>query len=620
MLARMGQPREALTAFAAAVRLDPDGAVSRRELGSLARRLGVGAAVGVWLEGSAARARAPGPLWVEAAALAFEDSDLPLADARLQRALAADPDAGDAHALRAAVLTAAGRPGDARPHATRAVELLAGHPEALRVLAEVASREGRVDAARAHLDAAMAAAPGDPRVAWERMVAVRPVMPSSGAADAAWHRYCGDLNALGEAADQGLAASPERWVEAVRTAFPLHYLGGDQVAEQAALGGLVSRSVAAAFPTTATLPARPKRARLRVGFASASFRRHTVTKLFGGWMRHLDRERFEVVGYDLGQHPDAETSDLAAACDRFVRPPGGLRGALDVIRADAPDALIFPEVGMDARILQVASARLAPVQAVAWGHPVTSGLPSIDLFLSSAAMAVSPDRPWTTEERVDLPGIGITYPRPERPSGADRAALGLPADRPLALCVQSLFKYRPFTDDLHARICAARPEALLVFLADRREPVTATFLRRLTAAFAREGLDIADHVRVLPRLDEADWLRLLAVGDLFLDSPGWSGGNTTLEALALDLPCLAFPGETMRGRHTLGMLSELGVDALVAHDADDWVDRAVALLGDPGALARLRAEIRERSGALFDDLRSVRALEALLHQRIPAAG
>ena len=619
-LLRSGRGRDALTALVTAVRLDPDASHPRRLLGPLSRRLGAGSAVGALLEVAADQARQPGPLWVEAASLAWEDGDLAQADARLARALAVDPDAGDAHALRAAVLTAAGRPGDAREHALRARELLSDHPAALRVLAEVAAREGRVGDARAHLDAAAQQAPRDPRLDWGRLVAVPPVMPSAEAADGAWRQYRSELSALTRAAATGLDAAPGRWVDAVRTAFPLHYLGGDQIDEQAALGDLVTRAMRAASPDAATLPDRPRRERLRVGFASSSFRRHTVTKLFGGWMRHLDRERFEVVGYDLGLHPDAETSALSSVCDRFVRPPGGLRGALAAIRADAPDALLFPEVGMDARVMQVAAVRLAPVQAVAWGHPVTTGLPSIDLFLSSEAMRVEPERRWTTEERVDLPGLGVSYPRPARPDRADRGALGLPADRPLVLCVQSLFKYRPFTDDLHARIAAARPEALLVFLSDRRGPVTETFRDRLSIAFARRGLELDQHVRILPRLAEDDWMRLLAVGDLFLDSPGWSGGNTTLEALALDLPCLAFPGETMRGRHTLGMLRELGLDALVARDPDDWVDRAVALLGDPTERARLRSEIARRSHVLYDDLRGVRALEALLLDRIPPAG
>ncbi len=39
--------------------------------------------------------------------------------------------------------------------------------------------------------------------------------------------------------------------------------------------------------------------------------------------------------------------------------------------------------------------------------------------------------------------------------------------------------------------------------------------------------------------------------DLFLDSVGWSGCNSTLEALACGLPVVTWPGELMRGRAAL---------------------------------------------------------------------
>ena len=275
---------------------------------------------------------------------------------------------------------------------------------------------------------------------------------------------------------------------------------------------------------------------------------------------------------------------------------------------------------MDARVMQIAAARLAPMQAVAWGHPVTTGLPTVDLFLSSGCMAPEPERPWTTEERVDLPGLGICYRRPAPPLAASRSDLGLPEDRPLLLCVQSLFKYRPGSDALHVALAQRAPESLLVFIEDRRPDVTAAFVSRLGAAFGVAGLEMADHVRVLPRLSEDDWMRLLAVGDLFCDSPDWSGGNTTLEALALHLPCLAFPGETMRGRHALGMLRELEIPELCPPTPEAWVERAAALARDPAERGRLRELLRERVGRLYGDDRTVRALEALLLERVPPGG
>jgi len=342
------------------------------------------------------------------------------------------------------------------------------------------------------------------------------------------------------------------------------------------------------------------------------FRRHTVTKLFQGWMTQLDRDQFEVIGYHMGVIEDDTTRALQASCDQWRSIHGSLDGAIRTIEQDAPDALIFPELGMDARVLTLAGVRLAPKQAVAWGHPITPGLSTIDAFLACEAMAVSPDRTWTLAPRLDLPGIGVHYARPERAAPRTRADLGLPPDRTLLLCVQSLQKYRPAHDDLYARIAASAPDACLVFVDDPRASRTDRLRRRFHRAFAARDLDLDEHLVFLPRLTEPDWMSLLALGDLFLDSPEWSGGNTTLEALSEGLPCLAWPGSTFRGRHCHGINQVLGLDELCPPDSEAWVLQAITLARAPEQRAALRARIEASAPQLFRDDRSTQALATWL--------
>ena len=75
-----------------------------------------------------------------------------------------------------------------------------------------------------------------------------------------------------------------------------------------------------------------------------------------------------------------------ALCERFVRGPLSLDAWRQAILADAPHVIIYPEVGMDRVSAQLAAQRLAPVQCNAWGHPDTSGLPTLDYYLSSDLM------------------------------------------------------------------------------------------------------------------------------------------------------------------------------------------------------------------------------------------
>jgi predicted O-linked N-acetylglucosamine transferase (SPINDLY family) len=77
----------------------------------------------------------------------------------------------------------------------------------------------------------------------------------------------------------------------------------------------------------------------------------------------------------------SSTERARALCRRFVVGPRSVAQWGRLIRGDRLHVLIVPEIGMDATTLQLAALRLAPVQATSWGHPQTSGMPTIDDFL-----------------------------------------------------------------------------------------------------------------------------------------------------------------------------------------------------------------------------------------------
>ena len=115
-------------------------------------------------------------------------------------------------------------------------------------------------------------------------------------------------------------------------------------------------------------------------------------------------------------------------------------------------------------------------------------------------------------------------------------------------------------------------------------------------------------------LDERkpDYLAVVQQADLVLDSPGFSGGGTSLDALGVATPALAFDGCFARGRQTAAMLRLLDLPQLIASDADDYVEKAVALLSDAPERERLRDHLRAHGERLFANPAVVPALEAFL--------
>jgi predicted O-linked N-acetylglucosamine transferase (SPINDLY family) len=347
---------------------------------------------------------------------------------------------------------------------------------------------------------------------------------------------------------------------------------------------------------------------------------HTISKLFLGWIENLDRAAFDLSVFSLGARRDVVTSRIEAAAERFQVHAGPIGAAVEALRAEAPDVIVFPDIGMGTRTLMLGGLRLAPVQMVAWGHPVTTGLPTIDYFLSSELMEPPEGASHYSERLVRLPNLSIFYHRPALPPPGSRAALGLPADGVLYLCLQSAFKYLPRHDWIFAAIAAGVPEARLIFLADKGDGGSSgVFRRRLQQAFADRGLEVDRFCHFLPRLSPADYLAVNRQGDVYLDSLEWSGGNTTLEALACGLPVVTCPGRFMRGRHSYAMLQRIGAVEGIAADPQDYVRRAVRLGRDADFRRQQRDLVTAASDRLYNDRDAVGGLAAVLHRAIAEA-
>jgi len=356
---------------------------------------------------------------------------------------------------------------------------------------------------------------------------------------------------------------------------------------------------------------------IRVAIVSGHLHAHSVLKIpVWGWVSLMDRRRFRLFAYHTSAVSDVETARVRRSFARFVQGPLTVERWCDTIRADAPHVVIFPEIGMDQMTPRLAGLRLAPVQATSWGHPTTSGFPTIDYFLSSELMEPPEAEAYYTEKLVRLPNLGIAYvPPPIAASAVTRETLRLTRDAVVFWCCQHLPKYLPEFDSTFARIARQVDNARFVFIVSPRgEEVTQTFRRRLARAFAAEGLDAARHAVMLGRLVTADFVGVARISDVFLDSIGWSGCNSALECLDANLPIVTWPGPFMRSRHSAAILRMLGVTDTIAASPDDYVAIAVRLARDPGWRAALGKRMAENRARLYADPAPVRGLEAFIEK------
>ena len=504
----------------------------------------------------------------------------------------------------------------------RAIALVPRNLLAHRQLAWVLSENGSREEALAAYRAALELFPDDAVLRLGATMARLPIVADDAAAAercrAEYAASLADLEEFFARRRAGLSAAQAREdAEAVGTAQPffLAYQGRDDKSLQAKYGRIVTSITTAAYPNYANAPSVSPPAPgepIRVAIVSGHLRGHSVLKIpIWGWVSLMDRRRFRLFAYHTSEHHDGETARVRRAFARFVQGPLPVERWCETIRADAPHIVIFPEIDMDQMTPRLAGLRLAPVQASSWGHPMTSGFPTIDYFLSSELMEPPDADAHYTEKLVRLPNLGIAYvPPPIAGSTVTREALGLRPDAVVYWCCQHLPKYLPEFDHVFARIAREAGNVQFVFIASPRgDKVTVAFQRRLARAFAAEGLDIARHVGMVGRLLTADFVGIARVSDVFLDSIGWSGCNSALECLDANLPIVTWPGPFMRGRHCAAILRMLGVTDTIAASADDYVAIAVRLARDPAWRAALRARMGENRMRLYADPAPVRALE-----------
>jgi predicted O-linked N-acetylglucosamine transferase (SPINDLY family) len=538
-------------------------------------------------------------------------------------ALRLNPSLAQAHNNLGTIHREAGRYHDAAACYLEALRLNPLMTEAHSNLGALRHEEGLLREAAGHYERALGLKPDSTLALWGRCMAQLEILHDTpGDIPASRERYRKMLEGLREAIRLDNPARILNAAKAVGGAQPFYlaYQGEVDRELQSLYGELVCRIQSAKFPQWSKprpLPGAAAGERLRVGIVSGYFYYHSNWKIpIKGWVENLDPRRFALYAYHTGRRKDAETRVARKSFVRFVDDQFSIEQLCRSILDDRLHVLIYPEVGMDPATVQLAALRLAPVQCASWGHPNTTGLHTLDYFLSSDLMEPPDGEDHYCEKLVRLPNLSIHYtPTEIQPAAVDRAHFGLREGSLVYFCAQSLFKYLPQHDEIFPRIAEQAGACRFVFLEyGRCREINQRFLSRLKRAFALHGLRVEDYVVLLPPQAPPHYQALNRLIDVFLDSMEWSGCNSTLEAINYGRPVVTLPGRLMRGRHSFAILTMMGVTDTIATSIDDYVRIAARLGKDAGWRDQMTEKMRANASKVYRDMESIRGLEKFLEQ------
>jgi len=479
---------------------------------------------------------------------------------------------------------------------------------------------GKTEEAINNYDIAISNSPDAGKARWVKCFSLLPIVYEDySSIDMYRKRYYAELIRLKDELTSVAQREINSFAEAMGTHRPFYlaYQGLNDRELQQLYGELSCRIMAVRYPHLAShprimqwLPEEP----LRIGFVSGFFRLHSNWKIpIKGWIENTDKKRFALYGYYTGREKDQCTEEARKNCIRFVEGIHSFEELCKIILDDNLHVLIYPEIGMDPLAARLAMMRLAPLQCTAWGHPETSGLPTIDYFFSSDLMEPPEAQDHYTEKLVRLPNLSIYYtPLKVSEEDADRNTFNLRENSVLYLCCQSLYKYLPQYDDIFPRIAKSVPESQFLFIAHNNNHILEIIQTRFREAFQQHGLIADDHIVFLPGLDPGKYHALNNVSDIYLDSLGWSGCNSTLEAIACNIPIITLPGNLMRGRHSAAILTMMGVTETIASTIDEYIELAVRLGLDSDWRKQIAQKIASNKHFVYQDKTCVDALEDFL--------
>lgn len=393
------------------------------------------------------------------------------------------------------------------------------------------------------------------------------------------------------------------------------YAGVDDTETIRALGMATTRIAAERASASSVASAVPARSRnappvaVIFGFNA----RHAAWRPIGRWWAEwLRGAGIETCYYDI--HGAASPLDPSLFA-KVVSGPKDVDDWRRNILEAGHEVILYPEIGMDPVTRFLANHRLAPVQVAGWGHPTTTGLPTIDFYLSAERFEPAGSERFYSETMVRLPGVAgpIDFAGAGHPSG-ERLVDGGPP--PTAILAQSVRKYLPDFDDVVADIAIGAPDSRIIVMKSGTRDEVDLFRARFERAFRARGLDPSGRIDWRDLMPREDFRSFLGSCSVYLDPPSFSGFNTASMALSVNLPVITRLGGRLRECLAAGLLKEIGVHDTVVSDMSTYRRLAIDALNNEAVRGGLSDSIANARARYVDGADARKAFIAFINKVI----
>jgi protein O-GlcNAc transferase len=355
-----------------------------------------------------------------------------------------------------------------------------------------------------------------------------------------------------------------------------------------------------------------KNHRIKIGFISEFFTDHTIGKLYRGLISAIDKKKFELVIFHFSKtKPGKIKNEIDLYAEKTIILNGKITDQQKIIEKENLKIIFYPDIGMTSSTYFLAHSRLADAQIVGFGHPETSGISTIDYFLSSNLMETKNSNHFYSEKLICLDKIWFNFIPPNNHNTKySRSDFNFDENENLYCCPQTLFKIHPDFDELLEKIVKKDKNSKIVMIETKHK----AYVENLKQRWSKNNPLLNRNVRFVKSMNFEKFLSLIDVSDVLLDPLYFGSGLSFLDSMLVGTPTVTMPNAFMRSNVVSGAYKQMKItNPPIAKSVDQYVNLSFDLANNKKTSFELKKNLRNAAKKyLFNDLNSVKKFEKLL--------
>ncbi len=348
--------------------------------------------------------------------------------------------------------------------------------------------------------------------------------------------------------------------------------------------------------------------RIKVGFISQFFKSHSVGRDRIGIIRGLNPDLFDIHVF----HFDKIEGDFyRLLClqsnihNHFMLFPT-LKEYHNHIEKQKLDILVYADIGMIEETYLLAHSRLAPIQINTIGHSETSGINTVDYYISSILYDdLEESQSHYSEKLILTNSLNTFYYRDfydiyQNSNIQKDYVLPLSPDKIYLSYLQNSLKADVEDLQLLYQILEKIPTIHLVLINLIENSLEDDKLKTYLKPFFDQN-----RVILLPKLSTNHFYTLIQKSYLILDAYPHGGCNTSLETFHFGKIMISRPSPYLRGRFTKGFYQKMGITDCIVNTPDEYIEKVQYFVNHPDKKLEVEEKIQKQSHLLFHDYQSV---------------